>query len=75
MVEFHVDDFDLLHQDAEASGFGAFGGNLSVQKPPNTSKPLMIFGQDESVYSQFLVLGNQQWVGPQARSTPTPSKD
>jgi hypothetical protein len=27
MVEFHVDEFDLLHEHAEALGFGAFGGN------------------------------------------------
>jgi hypothetical protein len=63
MVEFHVDDLDLLHEYAEELGFGAFGGNLSVRKPPDT-KPLMIFGQDESVYSHFL-LGNRQWVGPE----------
>jgi hypothetical protein len=73
MVEFHVDDFDLLHEHAEASGFGAFGGNLSVRKPPKT-KPLMIFGQDESVYSQFL-LGNRQWVGPQGQRPLLPKTD
>jgi hypothetical protein len=74
MVEFHVDDFDLLHEHAEeASGFGAYGGNLSVRKPPNT-KPLMIFGQDESVHSQVL-LGNQQRVGPQGQRPLLPKTD
>jgi hypothetical protein len=53
MVEFHIDDYDFLHDVAEEMGFGTFGGNLSVRKPPDV-KPLMIFGQDESVYSQFL---------------------
>jgi hypothetical protein len=65
MVEFHVDDYDLLHGVAEEMGFGAFRGNLSVRKPPDV-KPLMIFGQDESVYSQFL-FGSCQWVGPQGQ--------
>ena len=73
MVEYHVDDYDLLHGVAEEMGFGAFGGNLSVRKPPD-SKPLMIFGQDESVYNQFL-LGNCQWVGPQGQRPLLPKTD
>jgi hypothetical protein len=73
MVEFHVDDYDLLHDLAEEMGFGTFGGNLSVRKPPDT-KPLMIFGQDESVYSQFL-FGNRQWVGPQGQHPLLPKTD
>jgi hypothetical protein len=58
---------------AEEMGFGAFGGNLSVRKPPDV-KPLVIFGQDESVYSQFL-LGNRQWVGPQGQHPLLPKTD
>jgi hypothetical protein len=65
LVEFHVDDYDLLYDVADEFGFGTFGGNLSVRKPPDV-KPLMIFGQDESVFSQFL-LGSRQWVGPQGQ--------
>jgi hypothetical protein len=61
MVEFHVNKYDLPHDVAEEMGFGAFGGNLSVRKPPDV-KPLMIFGQDKSLYSQFK-LCNCQWVG------------
>ena len=49
-----VDDFDFLNDLVEGMGFGQFGGNLSVQKPTNV-KPLMIFGQDESVYTQYLL--------------------
>ena len=37
-------------------------------------KPLVIFGQDESVYSQFL-FGNQQWVGPQGQRPLIPKTD
>jgi hypothetical protein len=73
MVEFHVDGYDLLHDVAEEMGFGAFGGNLSVQKPPDV-KPLMIFGQDKSVYSQFL-FSNRQWVGPQGHCPLLPKTD
>jgi hypothetical protein len=73
MVEYHVDDCDLLFDLAEDMGFGAFGGNLSVRKPPD-AKPLMIFGQDESVFNQFL-LSNQQWVGPQGQRPLLPKTD
>jgi hypothetical protein len=65
MVEFHVDDHEFLHDVAEEMGFGLFGGNLSVRKSPDV-RPLMIFGQDESAYSQFL-FGNRQWVGPKGQ--------
>ena len=73
MVEFHVDDLDLLHDYAATIGFGSFGGNLSVRKPSGV-KPLMIFGQDESVYSQFL-FGNRQWVGPEGQRPLLPKTD
>jgi hypothetical protein len=73
MVEFHIDNCDLLHDLADQMGFGAFGGNLSVRKLPDT-KPLMIFGQDESVFNQFL-LSNQQWVGPQGQRPLLPKTD
>ena len=74
MIEFHVDDLDLLHEYAATTlGFGSFGGNLSVRKPQGV-KPLMIFGQDESVYSQFL-LGNRQMVGPEGQRTLLPKTD
>jgi hypothetical protein len=54
MIEFHVNNFDFLHSVADEMGFGAVGGNLSIHKPPDT-KQLMIFGQDESVFNQFLL--------------------
>lgn len=62
MIEFHVDDYDFLHELVEEMGYGLFGGKLSVRMPPGL-KPLMIFGQDESVFNQFL-LRLRQWVGP-----------
>ena len=74
MVEFHVDDYDFLQPVAEEMGFGMFGGNLSVLKPPEV-KPLMIFGQDESVFKNQFLLKSKQWVvGPQGPSCSQPSK-
>ncbi|KAI2499926.1 hypothetical protein MHU86_14547 [Fragilaria crotonensis] len=73
MVEFHVDDYEFLHSVANEMGFGAFGGNLSVRKQPGT-KPLMIFGQDESVFNQFL-LKTRQWVSPDGRRALLPKTD
>ena len=50
MIEFHVNNLDLLHKQSANMGFRSFGGNLSVRKARDV-KPLMIFGKDESVYS------------------------
>ena len=49
MVEFHVDDHSFRHNVANKMWYGLMGGNLSVRKPELPSKPVMIFGQDESV--------------------------
>ena len=73
MVEFHVDDLDLLHEHAATMGFSSFGGNLSVRKALG-KKALMIFGQGETVYSQFL-LGSRQWVGPLGQRPLLPKTD
>ncbi len=73
MVEFHVDDYKFLHSVADEMGFCAFGGNLSVRKQPGT-EPLMIFGQDESVFNQFL-LKARQWVSPDGRRALLPKTD
>ena len=72
-IEFHVDDFQFLHEHAATMGLGSYGGTTSVRKPLDV-KPLMIFGQDESVYSQFL-FGNRQWVGPQGQRALLPKTD
>ena len=58
MIEFHVDDHDCLQKYA-IKKYGEFGGNTSVR---NTLKPVIILGQDESIYNQF-AFGCKQWVG------------
>ena len=74
MVEFHVDDLEFLHDVAKEMGCSLMGGDLSVRKPESPSKPLMIFGQDESVFNQYL-LGNRQWVGPEGQRALLPKTD
>ena len=73
MAEFHVNDYEFLHSVANEMGFGAFRGNLSVCKHPGT-KPLMIVGQDESVFNQFL-LKARQWVRPDGWRALLPKAD
>ncbi len=60
MPKFHVDDHNCF-QEYATEFCPEFGGNLSVCSPPN-SRPLIIFGQDESIFSQFS-FNSMQWVG------------
>ena len=59
--EFHVDYCRSkgLHVDGDDA---IVVPKMSVRDPPH-SKPIEIFGQDESVFSQFLFLP-KSWVGP-----------
>jgi hypothetical protein len=56
-MEFHVDDHNFVNCDV-----GPYGGNLSVRMPEGR-KPIIIFGQDESIFNQFSSRG-RQWTGP-----------
>ena len=53
----HVDDHHFENCDV-----GPYGGNLSVRMPEGR-KPIIIFGQDESIFNQFSSRG-RQWTGP-----------
>ena len=59
MVEYHVDDHKLFA--AKCSSL-QYGGNLSIHKPP-TQKPLMIIGQDECIFKQY-IFKKKYWVLP-----------
>ena len=59
MIEFHVDNHPCLQEWAN-NKYGNFGGNISVRV--TNQKPIIIFGQDESLFNQFS-LGIKQWVG------------
>ena len=58
-IEFHVDDINMK---LIGDNVGPFGGNVSVRCPAG-SRPLIIFGQDESIFNQFSHNGHQ-WLGP-----------
>jgi hypothetical protein len=72
MVEYHVDDYDFLHGLAKEMGY-KFGGTLSVRMPDGV-KPLILFGQDECVFSQYL-MGSRQWVGPSGERALLPKNE
>ncbi len=66
MCEFHVDDLpDEL--------ISTFPLKMSVRAPPN-SLPLIIIGQDECVFSQFL-MSSKIWVGPNKEAPLLPESD
>ena len=56
MLEYHIDD---VHDVAELQERIA---TMSVRAPLNSS-PIMLVGQDECVFTQYL-LGSRMWTGP-----------
>jgi hypothetical protein len=58
-IECHVDETSMT---VIGDNVGPFGGNVSVRCPAG-SRPLIIFGQDESIFNQFSHSG-RQWLGP-----------
>ena len=59
MVEYHVDDHVLFEKKCSSL---KYGGLLSVRKPPN-KKPIMILGQDECIFKQY-IFTSKFWVLP-----------
>ena len=56
-----ADGYDVLTRDVDVNNpsndkYGEFDGNISVRR---TGKPIIILGQDESVYNQF-TFGSKQ---------------
>ncbi|KAL7528778.1 hypothetical protein ACHAXR_003942, partial [Thalassiosira sp. AJA248-18] len=72
MVELHVDDHPRLQEIANDVN-PEFGGSVSVRMPQG-AKPVVVFGQDESVYSQNAFNG-EQWVGPSGERSLHPKND
>jgi hypothetical protein len=50
-----------------------FGGNMSIQKPPNM-KPLICFGQDECIFKQFFFTG-KAWTAPDGQKPVIPKDE
>lgn len=63
MYEFHIDRLGIFREQLNKTTL--FGGNLSVRRD-KTKKPLIIFGQDEAIFKQFL-FRVMQWTGPDGR--------
>ena len=57
MREYHIDSRPIL-QDYITPGMHQYGGNLSVRKE-NEKRPIMLIGQDESTYHQFVFSSKQ----------------
>jgi hypothetical protein len=68
-IEFLVDDHDCMQEFANEM-YGACSGNLSVRRSVD-SKPLLIFGQDKSIFNK-LSFGTKQWVGPSGQRSILP---
>ena len=71
MFEFHVDDHESFHKTAAAKF--PFGGNLSVRKKEG-DKPIIMIGQDESVYKQYLI-NSKQWNLPDGTTAVNPKDE
>jgi hypothetical protein len=59
-VEFHINDHPSFQKRMNSST--EFGGNLSVFLPPG-SRPLIGFGQDESILKQY-AFTTKAWTAP-----------
>ena len=68
--EYHVDYSELF---VDMVRHLPFGGHLSHRRPPN-SKPLIIFGQDESIFRQF-AMTKSCWYGPDGTTALVPKDD
>ena len=73
MIEFHIDywkrritQVPQIHQQKEAT--------TSVRVPSQNAKPIMIIGQDESMFAQYL-LGSKTWVGPKGQRPLLPKSE
>ena len=69
-IEYHVDD----HVHFQDIGNNLpYGGNLSVRKP-HDCKPLMILGQDECIFKQYL-FSKGSWVLPDGTKQLLPKEE
>ena len=70
MYEFHVDD---LHNSHEKIANAPFGGYLSVRKKIE-DRPIIMIGQDECIFKQFLIVG-KQWCLPDGSTAVNPKEE
>ena len=70
LIEYHVDDHPTFQYKCRHL---EFGGHLSVRKKEH-EKPLILIGQDESIFKQY-TLSPKQWNLPDGSSAPNPKDD
>ena len=70
-VEFHVDYWVTRHQTGSLLPNKI--ASMSV-RAPRGARPIMIIGQDESVFAQYL-LGSKTWVGPKGQRPLLPKSE
>ena len=70
MVEHHVDDHPSFHERMNQI---PFGGKLSVRLNDG-ERPLIIFGQDESIFKQYL-MKSKAWTCPDGETQMVPKDE
>ena len=60
MREYYIDTHTIINSFLSVSD-SKYGGSTSVRKPDNV-RPLMMVGQDASIYHQYL-FGKKNWKG------------
>ena len=70
-IEYHVDDHPTFLELGAAAH--RFGGLLSVRMPPNVL-PIMLFGQDEAIFKQYLSHW-KAWTAPGGLKAISPKDD
>ena len=70
MREYHIDTHPILFRYAQRKDMG---GDHSVRMPKG-SRPILLIGQDESVYKQFQ-FSSRAWKGPTGENTLLPTSD
>ena len=71
-VEFHVDYWEARTRESHDLRSSKIP-DMSIRSPQGT-RPIMIVGQDESVFSQYL-LGSKTWVGPKGQRPLLPKSE
>ena len=69
-IKFQV---NYWNQFSETAAGPRQGATMSIRVSSH-AKPMMIIGQDESVFAQYL-LGSKTWVGPKGQRTLLPKSE
>ncbi len=66
-VEFHIDYWNHI-------GPGKIEATSSI-RVLSMARPIMIVGQDESVFAQYCLLGAKTWIGPKGQQPLLPKSE